>query len=98
MMAAPAYCAAAWPVSTKMPAPMMAPMPSVMRLMGPSARLRPCSLVSEASAINISRGLVFSSLEAILEPSLGLRRGLARGGGTARPQEIYRNPQQDDDQ
>ena len=39
-MAGPAYCAAAWPVRTKMPAPMMAPMPSAVRLTGPSARLR----------------------------------------------------------
>ena len=32
-IAGPANCAAAWPVITKIPAPMIAPMPSVRRLM-----------------------------------------------------------------
>src|SRR5947209_848840 len=36
----------------------MAPIPSVMRLMGPNARLRLCSPVSPASDISISRGFV----------------------------------------
>jgi len=40
-MPGPAYCAAALPVRTKIPAPMMAPMPSVVRLSGPRARFRP---------------------------------------------------------
>ena len=35
-MLGPAYCAAAVPVSTKMPAPMMAPMPMAVMLNGPS--------------------------------------------------------------
>ena len=34
----PACAAAAWPVSTKMPVPMMAPMPSRVRSIGPSTR------------------------------------------------------------
>src|SRR5580700_3029498 len=38
---------------TKMPAPMMAPIPSVTRLTGPRARLRLCSPVSPASFINV---------------------------------------------
>ncbi len=59
-MAGPAYCAAAWPVSTKMPAPIMAPIPSVIRFTGPSARFRLCSPVSDACRISTSRGLVFS--------------------------------------
>ena len=55
-MAGPAYKAAAAPVSTKMPVPMMAPIPSVIRLIGPSARLRQCSPVSCASARIVSIG------------------------------------------
>ena len=37
--AGPACIAAAWPVSTKMPAPMIAPMPSMTRCLAVSARL-----------------------------------------------------------
>src|SRR3954468_20886469 len=55
-IAGPAYCAAALPVRTKIPAPMMAPMPSVVRLSGPRARLSPC-VVSEASASSVVTGL-----------------------------------------
>ena len=36
--AGPACAAAAWPVRTKMPVPMMAPMPSRVRSIGPSTR------------------------------------------------------------
>ena len=39
-MAGPAYCAAAWPVSTKMPAPISAPMPSEVTLNSDSERRR----------------------------------------------------------
>ena len=35
------FAAATWPVRTKMPVPMMAPMPSEMRFHGPSTRRRP---------------------------------------------------------
>ena len=38
-MAGPAFSAAALPVSTKMPAPMMAPIPSATRLVAVSVRL-----------------------------------------------------------
>ena len=38
--AGPAKFAAALPVITKMPAPMMAPMPRLIRLNGPSERFR----------------------------------------------------------
>src|SRR5229473_7756894 len=58
MMAGPAYSAAAEPVSTKMPAPMTAPIPRVIRFTGPSARFRQCSPVSPASFINVSSDLV----------------------------------------
>src|ERR1700757_525959 len=58
MMAGPAYKDAAEPVRTKMPAPMIAPMPSVIRLTGPRARFRLCSPVSPASFINASIGFV----------------------------------------
>src|SRR5271157_2902502 len=54
MMAGPAYREAADPVSTKMPAPMMAPIPRVIKLTGPSARFRLCSPVSPASCISVS--------------------------------------------
>src|SRR6266567_9001138 len=50
----PANCAAAWPVKTKMPAPMMAPIPRVIRWNGPSARLSPVS-ASGFSEICIAR-------------------------------------------
>src|SRR5579884_498812 len=41
---------------TKIPAPMMAPIPSVTRLTGPSARLRLCSPLSFASANSVLTG------------------------------------------
>ena len=44
----PANFAAAIPVRTKMPAPMMAPMPSDVRLTGPSTRLRRWSVSASA--------------------------------------------------
>src|ERR1700739_4485332 len=58
MIAGPAYSEAADPVSTKMPAPMMAPIPSVTRFIGPRARFRLCSPVSDASFIKVSRDFV----------------------------------------
>src|SRR5882762_3434044 len=58
MIAGPAYSDAAEPVSTKIPAPMIAPMPSVTRFTGPSARFRLCSPVSDASFIKVSSDLV----------------------------------------
>src|SRR5215472_14942491 len=64
-MAGPANWAAAVPVSTKMPAPMIPPMPIEIRLMGPSARLSECSPHSLASARMLSIGLVAKSLNAI---------------------------------
>src|SRR5436309_16130477 len=60
--AGPACSAAAWPVSTKMPAPMMAPMPSVMRLSGPSARFSWCSPAASASARRVAMDLVAHKL------------------------------------
>src|SRR5208337_288712 len=54
MMAGPAYREAADPVSTKMPAPIMAPIPNVIKLTGPRARFRLCSPVSPASFISVS--------------------------------------------
>jgi hypothetical protein len=47
-MAGPASLAAARPVMTKMPAPMMAPMPSEVSETGPSTRLSPVSLAPSA--------------------------------------------------
>src|ERR1017187_6352881 len=45
-IAGPALVAATCPVSTKMPAPMMAPMPRNTRLVAVSARLRLCELAA----------------------------------------------------
>src|ERR1700716_3186295 len=56
--AGPACSAAAWPVSTKMPAPMMAPMPNVIRFKGPSARFSWCSPTESPSARNVGMDLV----------------------------------------
>src|SRR2546430_6481213 len=56
--AGPAYSAATCPVMTKMPAPITAPMPSVTRLRGPSARTSACSPVASASARSVAMGLV----------------------------------------
>src|SRR5260221_9480811 len=58
MIAGPAYSDAAEPVSTKMPAPMIAPIPRVTRFTGPRARLRLCSPVAEASFIRVSSDFV----------------------------------------
>src|SRR5512138_565885 len=60
----PAYWAAAAPVSTKMPAPMMAPMPSVVRFIALNVRFRPCS-ESAASALSRAIDLVAKSGDAI---------------------------------
>src|SRR5256885_12443751 len=59
--AGPAYSAATCPVITKIPAPMTAPMPSVTRLRGPSARTSACSPVASASARSTAMGLVANS-------------------------------------
>src|SRR5262249_36459259 len=48
--AGPAYEAAACPVSTKMPAPMIAPMPSETRFIAESVRFNECSPLVSASA------------------------------------------------
>src|SRR5712691_5421617 len=58
MLAGPAYSAAGDPVSAKIPAPIMAPIPSVTRFTGPRARLRLCSPVSSASFISVSSDFV----------------------------------------
>ena len=43
-----------------MPVPMIAPMPSVIRLMGPSERRSECVPVSDASAMMVDRGFLAS--------------------------------------
>ena len=53
-IAGPACSAAASPVNTKIPVPMMAPMPSVTRLRGPRTRFSECSPVAAASAFSCS--------------------------------------------
>ncbi len=49
--AGPANCAAAVPVSTKIPVPMMAPMPSIVRSAGPRVRRNVFSDASRCSAV-----------------------------------------------
>src|SRR2546428_3355729 len=71
-MAGPVYCAAASPVRTKMPVPMMAPMPSVTRLIGPSTRLSECSPVLAASTFSCSIDFV---------AKIDIVRSLERGRG-----------------
>ena len=64
-MAGPALAAAACPVRTKMPAPIMAPMPSATRLSAdkvrlsgtPSCVVSACTSGSSASASNTESGL-----------------------------------------
>ena len=79
-MAGPANCAAAVPVSTKMPAPMMAPMPRVIRLMGPSARLSvwPPSPSPSASAMMVLMGLVANNPLAHAHPPRNQASGARR--------------------
>src|SRR5690348_13222706 len=100
MIAGPANCAAAAPVSTKMPAPMIAPIPSVMRLVAPKARFRPCSSPDSASFTRASSDFVAIRL-AIQFGSPTKRDGSRSGRGARdqpRPQEIHRDADQYDDQ
>src|SRR5205823_7883433 len=54
----PAYAAAAWPVSTKIPVPMTAPTPSSRRSIGPSTRLSECAPEPSCSVLICSIDLV----------------------------------------
>src|SRR6201988_3568026 len=74
-IAGPANCAAACPVITKIPAPMMPPIPKVTRLIGPRARFRQCSPVSPDSLISVSTDFVANNGLAIqlLLPGAALR-------------------------
>src|SRR5437660_3351413 len=60
--AGPAYSAATWPVMTKIPAPMTAPIPSATRFTGPSARTSEWSPAAAASARNTEMDLVANRL------------------------------------
>ena len=57
-MAGPALAAAAWPVRTKIPVPMIAPTPSMTSWVGPSTRLRPPSPCPSCSTLICSIDLV----------------------------------------
>src|SRR6185437_10402483 len=64
--AGPAFCAATCPVSTKMPVPMIAPMPSVVRFRAPSTRFRLLSVVaSVCSAVMLLRRNRFMRAPAV---------------------------------
>src|SRR5580692_1404922 len=81
--AGPALSAAAWPVSTKIPVPMMAPTPSSMRSIAPSARLSPRS--SAASERRVSIDLVAKSGLAISNRGAEHRHGSVDHRGDDRP-------------
>src|SRR4051812_11217606 len=70
--AGPACLAAAVPVSTKKPAPMIAPIPSIVRLVAVSVRFRPpwLSLYS-ASALSASIDLRTQRLAIVTSPKTG---------------------------
>src|ERR1039457_7103536 len=51
--AGPALLAAAIPVSENRPAPMIAPIPSAIRLIGPSVRFSECSESSDSSLMRL---------------------------------------------
>ena len=61
MTAGPACLPAACPVKTKIPVPMMAPTPSMVRSSEVSVFFRVCSPVSAASAMIFEIGLVAKS-------------------------------------
>ena len=60
-MAGPGVLRRRRPVRTKMPAPMMAPIPRVIRFVGPSTRLSECSPVSWISDFSCSMDFVANS-------------------------------------
>src|SRR5262249_39677386 len=92
MIAGPAWLAAAWPVMTKMPPPITAPMPRAVSPQGPRwrRRLRPlasswaaCGCLVAHSCLNMCGGLV----EARRQGRAGKTDGPARGrpvGGSGR--------------
>src|ERR1043166_7125502 len=84
MIAGPALAAAVWPLSTKMPGPMIAPMPRGTRLSEPSTRGRPWPV----RELSISRSIGLVVNRPIAARLGGGRRGDLcrdlRGGGAAR--------------
>src|SRR5687768_7131951 len=78
-MAGPAYCAAALPVSTKIPVPMIAPMPSATRLTDPRVRLRVCVPSLDASACS-------SSIDLRVKRLIG--RWVRGSAGGSLPEEV----------
>jgi hypothetical protein len=62
-MAGPALAAAAWPMSTKMPAPMMLPTPSAIRLQAVSVRRS-----GTASASATSTAIGFLAKKCAMDP------------------------------
>ena len=82
VMPGPAYVAAATPVRTKMPAPIMAATPNAVRLTTPRERLRRCSGSSACDTIR-SIGLTRASVavwsaqaNVVLLPAHGIMRKL----------------------
>src|SRR3954469_17968265 len=74
--AGPAWSAAASPVRTKMPAPIMAPMPSIVRFKAVRARLSDRSLVASASARSDATDLVAQRF--MRNPFWGISRAVVR--------------------
>src|SRR5688572_32180124 len=88
-IAGPAYCAAALPVSTKMPVPMIAPMPSATRLTDPRVRLRVWVPSLDASACSSSIDLRVKRL---------ISRGVKGSAGSSLPEEIDRDTEENNDE
>src|SRR6478672_10630809 len=74
----PAFAAAACPVSTKIPAPIIAPIPRVVRLTADSVRFSVCSPVVPASAFSsaidflMNRFAIQASLQDVVQTGKGL--------------------------
>src|SRR5688572_26020630 len=92
MTAGPACFPAACPVSTKIPVPMIAPMPSIVRSSPVSAFFRWPAPVSSASAMIFEIGLVAKSDIKASYKLRNLRRFRFRAlRGQISPNEIHRN-------
>src|SRR6266568_1532044 len=85
--AGPVYWEAS-PLSTKMPAPTMAPMPKETRESGPSARRRPCS---DSAASLCSCSIVFLIQSPAMPPPSSSVETFLSGAGFRPPDEIHRD-------
>ena len=94
-IAGPAYCAAALPVSTKMPAPMIAPMPSIVRFVAESARLSVPDPVCAASVCSDAMLFVLDMLMRISPDSRCVRAYYGARLCSPPPQPLSRSSRRD---